>query len=292
MNPSSRSSRNAWIVTFPSFVWLIIFFLIPTVIMFLIAFKPSDPYGGVGVGWTLANFRVVRMANFFSILWRTVWMSGVTTAICLFLALPTGYYMARVSPRWRQVLLFLLIVPFWTSFLVRIFAWKSLLHPEGVIKKILIWLHLIDPQSSLLYTSGAVLMVMVYSYLPFAILPIYASAEKFDFQLHEAARDLGASSLYTFFKIFIPNIRRGIWTAVLMVLIPCLGAYVIPDLVGGPNSQMLGNKIAQRTFVDRNLPEASWLSAFLTILVLAPMIATFILQARSKEKYSVLKEGP
>lgn len=292
MNPWSRSSRNAWLVTFPSLMWLTLFFFIPTVIMFLIAFKPSDPYGGVGYGLTLANFRVVRMSNFISILWRTLWISGLTTGICLFLALPTGYYMARVSLRWRQFLLFLLIVPFWTSFLVRIFAWKTLLHPEGIIKKMLTGLHLIDPQSSLLYTSGAVLMVMVYSYLPFAILPIYASAEKFDFQLHEAARDLGASSLYTFVKIFIPNIRRGILTAVLMVLIPSLGAYVIPDLVGGPNSQMLGNKIAQRTFVDRNLPEASWLSSFLTILVLAPMIATLILQARSKEKYSVFTEGP
>ncbi len=169
--------------------------------------------------------------------------------------------MARASERRRRILLMLIIVPFWTSFLIRIFAWKSLLHPEGLVKKALVALGLAGPETSLLYNAGAVLLVMVYTYLPFAILPIYAAAEKFDFRLIEAARDLGARPFQAFRRVFLPGIRRGLLTAVLVVFIPALGSYVIPDLVGGPSSEMIGNKIAQRVFVDRNLPHASALSA-------------------------------
>jgi spermidine/putrescine transport system permease protein len=191
--------------------------------------------------------------------------------------------MARVSPRWRRLLLLLVVVPFWTSFLIRVFAWKVLLHPDGLLRQILMWLHLVGPNTSLLYRPEAVLLVMVYTYLPFAILPIYAAAEKFDFRLIEAARDLGAHQLRAFFSVFLPGIRRGLMTAILVVFIPTLGSYVIPDIVGGPNSEMIGNKIAQRTFVDRNLPHASGLSALLTLAVLAPMTAALFMRRRGMQ---------
>jgi spermidine/putrescine transport system permease protein len=135
----------------------------------------------------------------------------------------------------------------------------------------------------LLYNEAAVLLVMVYAYLPFAILPVYAAAEKFDFALVEAARDLGAPPIYAFMKVFLPGIRRGLLTAVLVVLIPALGSYVIPDLVGGPGGEMIGNKIAQRTFCDRNLPHAAALSACLTLAVLVPVIVAMALQSRRVE---------
>jgi spermidine/putrescine transport system permease protein len=186
--------------------------------------------------------------------------------------------------------LLLVIVPFWTSFLIRIFAWKVLLHPDGPVKSLLLSLHLADASTPLLYRPEAVLLVMVYTFLPFAILPLYAAAEKFDFALLEAARDLGARSLEAFWRVFIPGIRRGLLTAVLMVFIPALGSYVIPDIVGGPNSEMIGNKIAQRTFVDRNLPHASGLSALLTLAVLAPLIGMWALQRNRKDGAPIVQE--
>jgi spermidine/putrescine transport system permease protein len=131
---------------------------------------------------------------------------------------------------------------------------------------------LLEPNQPLLFNSGAVILVSVYTYLPFAILPLYAAAEKFDFRLLEAARDLGAGALRSVFSIFIPGIATGIRTALLIVFIPMLGSYVVPDLVGGSNGQMIGNKIAQRNFSDRNLPSASALAAILSVAVLAPML--------------------
>jgi spermidine/putrescine transport system permease protein len=261
-----------WAVTAPTFAWLVLLFVIPTFLVFTIVFKPSDPYGGIGSGWTLRTLFSLGNPNYPAILWRTAWLSAAATALCLVFAVPTGYCMARADRRLRNTLMLLVIIPFMTSFLVRIFAWKVLLHPEGLIKRGLVLLGLAHPDTSLLYTPGAVLLVMVYTSLPFAVLPVFAAAEKFDFHLLEAARDLGAAPSTAFFRVFIPGVSRALWTAVLVVLIPSLGAYVIPDVVGGPNSEMLGNKIAQRTFSDRNLPHASGLSAILTLAVLIPMI--------------------
>jgi len=207
-------------------------------------------------------------------------MSVVTTVVCILLSVPCGYYMARVGTKWRQLLLLLVIVPFWTNFLVRVFAWKELLHPEGLIKKFLVALNLVGPDTQLLYNEYAVLLVLVYTHLPFAVLPIYAAAEKFDFRLMEAARDLGASAFRAFHSIFIPGIQRGLLTAFLVVFIPALGSYVIPDIMGGASSEMIGNKIAQRALSDRNLPHASGLSALLTLAVLGPMMLTLLLQGR------------
>jgi len=268
----------------------VILFLIPTFIVFAITFKPATPFGGIGPGWTLATLRSLGNPNYPAIIWRTIWLSVANTVLCILFAVPAGYFMARVRPQWRRILLLLVVVPFWTSFLIRIFAWKVLLHPEGFIKEGLVWLRLIRPDTSLLYNAGAVLLVMVYTYLPFAILPIYAAAEKFDYRLMEAARDLGAHQWQAFRQIFIPGIRRGLLTAVLVVFIPSLGSYVIPDIVGGPNSEMIGNKIAQRTFVDRNLPHASGLSAFLTLAVLAPMAGALILQGKRSQPEPLMKE--
>ena len=273
-------TRTEWFVTLPSLAWLALLFVIPTLIVFAIAFKPVSSYGGIGAGWTWDTLRSLSNPNYPAIIWRTVWLSAATMALCIALAVPAGYCIARATPRSRKLLLLLVIVPFWTSFLIRIFAWKVLLHPEGVLKHALVTLHIVEPTTTLLYNAGAVLLVMVYTFLPFAILPIYAAAEKFDYRLLEAARDLGASPLRAFWSVFLPGIRRGVLTAVLVVFIPALGSYVIPDVVGGPSAEMIGNKIAQRTFVDRNLPHASALSTFLTLAVLAPMIAVLALQGR------------
>lgn len=276
--------HEPWI-TLPSFLWLVVLFTIPAAIVFAIAFKPSDPFGGIGAGWTLHTLASLGDPNYPAILWRTVWLSVATTVLCLVLATPTAYFMARVAQRWRPLLVLAIIVPFWTSFLVRIFAWKVVLHPEGPLKHALAALHLVPADGSLLYHSGAVLLVLVYTELPFAILPLYAAAEKFDFRLLEAARDLGAGPFRSFWSVFLPGIRRGLLTATLVTLIPALGSYVVPDLVGGPTSEMLGNKIAQRTFSDRNLPHASALSALLALAVLVPSVVAIAMSRRGNGEH-------
>lgn len=269
------------LLTLPSFVWLALFFLVPTLLVFVLAFRPADPFGGIGRGWTLATVRALADPQYLAIAWRTLWVSLVSTALCMLLAVPTGYAVARASPRRRNLLLMLVIVPFWTSFLIRVFAWKTILHPEGFIKKALVLLGLADANASLLYNLGAVVLVTVYTFLPFAILPIYAAAEKFDYRLIEAARDLGARPFQAFRRVFLPGVRQGLVTAVLVVFIPALGSYVVPDLVGGTESELLGNKIAQRVFVDRNLPLAGGLSIVLILAVLTPLLAVLALQRQA-----------
>jgi spermidine/putrescine transport system permease protein len=277
------------LLSLPSLLWLLALFLVPTLLVFAVSFRPSTPFGGVGEGWTLDTIRGLANPNYPTIVWRTLWISLSTTAICLTLAVPCAYFMARAPVRWRSFLVMLVIIPFWTNFLIRIFAWKIMLHPEGLLKQFLLMLHLVEPRTILMYNEGAVLLVLVYSYLSFAILPIYAATEKFDFGLLEAAQDLGATRSRALVQIFLPGISRGVITAALVVFIPALGSYVIPEIVGGPSSEMIGNKIAQRVFVDRNLPHASGLSALLTLAVVVPMLLVLMLQRRAPSQPS--KQG-
>jgi spermidine/putrescine transport system permease protein len=269
-------------VTLPSLVWLGLLFVIPVVLVFAIMFRAPTPDGGFSKEWTLATVRTLFDSYYVDIIWRTIWMSFAATAACILLSTPMGYYLAKADESKRRWVLLLVILPFWTSFLVRIFAWKVLLHPDGFIKHFLVWAHLVEPDALLLYNVWAVLLVMVYTELPFALLPIYAASEKFDFRLLEAAKDLGCHSFRAFCSVFVPGIRVGIMTAFLMVFIPSLGSYVVPDLVGGTTSEMLGNKIAQYTFVDRNLPRAAGLSAVLTLTVLGPMLVYMLLRRKNR----------
>lgn len=268
-------------VTFPSFCWMLFFFFLPTLFVLIFAFKSSDFYGNILEQWTLSNWFSLLQINYLQIIARTLLLSTAATAICLILSIPVGYYLALCSSRLKQLLLMLVIIPFWSSFLVRIFAWKSFLHPEGLLKTILTSLHLVSPETPLLYNSGAILLVLVYTYLPFGILPIYAASAKFDFHLIEAAQDLGSTRLHAFFKIFIPTIKKGIFTAAVMVLIPAVGAYVIPELVGGPSDEMIGNKIAQKVFLERNMPEASVLATFMALLILIPIAVGALMQKKA-----------
>ena len=272
MSGNNKRTLREVLLTIPSFVWLTIFFLLPTVIIFAIAFKPASFDGRVAEGWTWRTLLSLRNPNYPEIIWRTIWLSLATTIISLAASIPIAYYIARCAAWKRNLILFLTIIPFWTSFLIRIFAWKAVLHPDGFLKQALVFLHLIENDTLLLYRPEAVLVVMIYTELPFAILPIYAAAEKFDFALIEAALDLGASKLKAFFDVFIPGIKSGIVSACLMVLIPSFGSYVVPDVVGGLGSEMIGNVIVARTFTDRNLPAASALASVLILTLLIPML--------------------
>jgi ABC-type spermidine/putrescine transport system permease subunit I len=263
--------KSEYLTTAPGFLWLVMFVLVPVMIIFGIAFRPALPAGGIGSGWSLDAIRALADPSYPALFGRTLWISALTTGACIAISLPVAFAMARLSPAWRARALLLVIVPFWTNFVIRVFAWQQILHAQGYIGEVLRSLHLIGENDRLLGNQVAVVVVSVYTYLPFAILPLFAAAEKFDFGLLDAAGDLGARPLRAFSSVFIPGIRQGVVTALLVVFIPMLGSYVIPEMVGGTGSQMLGNKIAQRNFTDRNLPEAAALSGALALLVLAPM---------------------
>ncbi len=279
----NRRRLNELLLTLPSFAWLGVFFVLPAIIVLVLAFKPADPLGGVAAGWTLDQIKALRDEQYLPILWRTLWLSGATMILCLALAVPLSFGMARLRGAWKHGLLLLVIVPFWTNFLIRVFAWKALLHPQGIISRALQSCGIIEDGAVLLYNDYAVLLVMVYTQLPFAILPLYAAAEKFDFTLMEAARDLGASGFHAFRSVFLPGIGRGIGAAALMVFVCTLGMYVVPDVVGGTDTEMIGNKIAQRVQSDRNLPLASALSAALLVGVSLLMIAAWWWENQGKE---------
>jgi len=265
-----RRTRE-WLDSAPSFLWLTAFVLVPLVMIFSIAFKPAAHGGEVGSGWSLDAVRALLDPSYLVLLWRTVWVSATVTVLCLLLALPVAYTMARMGPAWRARMLLLVIVPFWTNFVIRVFAWQQILHAQGWLAEMLRATGLLGENDRLLGGPFAVILVSIYTYLPFAILPLFAAAEKFDFGLLDAARDLGAKALSAFTSVFLPGIRQGLVTAFVIIFIPMLGSYVVPDMVGGADSQMIGNRIAQRNFSDRNLPQAAALSAALTLLVMAPM---------------------
>jgi len=282
-----RINTEEKLITFPSFFWLLLFFLIPTLLVVFISFCTADPYGNIGKGFSLNAYLEIKNISFLIIFARTIKLSILTTVICLTVGVPVAYAMARMEKRWQQNFMLLVIIPFWTNFLIRIYAWKVILHPEGFLKQFLVSLRIVPESASLLYNEGAVLLVLVYTYLPFAILPLYAAAEKFDFQLLEAARDLGSSSIKSFIKIFLPGISAGIVSAIMVVFIPALGTYIIPDMVGGPTSEMLGNKIAQRVFTDRHLPKGSALSTILILaFVIPPLIQLIIRKTKKTTKIS------
>ena len=274
----SKLTLPELLLSMPSTLWLVLFFLIPSFLVFAIAFKTADPSGGIDDTWTLQTIKNVLRTEYVSVIWRTIWVSVVVTIICLMLSIPVAYWISRQNPKYRYWYLLAVIVPLWTNFLIRIFAWRILLNPEGILRKSLIAIGILPDDVFLLNNIGAVIIVSVYTSLPFAILPIYAAAEKFNYSLLEAAQDLGASRFKAFYSVFIPGIKRGIFTAILVVLIPAMGAYAIPDLVGGVNGEMLGNKIAIRASAYRNLPEAAALAALLSIIITIPIILAWVKQ--------------
>lgn len=240
------------------------FFMLPMLIILSYSFLKKGTYGGVELKLSFVTFNIFIDKVFLSILLNTIYISILITLFTVILAVPVAYYIAR--SRYKQELLFLIIIPFWTNFLVRIYAWIALLGNNGFINHLLLSLKIIDSPIKMLYNMPSVIIISVYTSLPFAILPLYAVVEKFDFSLLNAARDLGATNFQAFRKIFLPNIKSGIITATIFTLIPALGSYAVPKLVGGTNSLMLGNVIAQHLTVTRNWPLASTISGALIII--------------------------
>jgi spermidine/putrescine transport system permease protein len=259
-------------------VWFTLFFIAPLLIIILYSFLRKGLYGGVVMEFSLAAYRSLGNSSLIVVFVRTIIVSMLATLITIFIALPCGYFMAK--SRNQTFLLLLIIIPFWTNFLIRVFAWMNILWNNGFLNELLERLGLIGENIHFLYNQKVVILVLVYMYLPYAILPLYSTIDKFDFSLLEAARDLGATKPQSMLKVLLPNIRSGVYTAVLFTFIPIFGAYAVPLLVGGKDSYMLGNVIADQLQKSRNWPLASAISLVLTVVTTAGVLLMMGLQKR------------
>lgn len=271
----TRKTKNLLILLLPTTLWLLIFFIIPLLIVFIYSFLERGTYGGVTWEFTLSNYQRLVNGLYFNIFWRSLGLAALTTAICLIIGYPLAFFIATRPSRWRNILLFLVIIPFWTNFLVRTYAWIMILRSEGIINTLLINLHLVKDPLNLLFTPFAVTVGLIYGYLPFMVLPLYATIERFNFSLIEAAQDLGANDLKTFWRILLPLTRKGIIAGSLLVFIPALGAFITPDILGGAKTVMIGNLIQNQFLQARHWPFGSALSMLLMVLILIPVLIYF-----------------
>ncbi|HZT32997.1 MAG TPA: ABC transporter permease [Bryobacteraceae bacterium] len=259
------SRLRSWFLV-PAWLWMGGLFAAPFAIVLAYSFLTRGAYGGLDLPWTLESYQRLADPLYLSILLRSFLMAAAATAICLVLAFPLALFISR-SGRRRNLYLQLVILPFWSSFLVRLYAWLFLLRDTGLINTALQALHLIREPLPLLYNDGAVLLGLVYGYLPFMVLPIYATLERLDPALLEAAADLGARPFSALWRVTVPLSAPGIRAGVILVFIPCLGAYLTPDLLGGGRSVMIGNLVQNQFTTARDWPFGAAVSVALMAVV-------------------------
>ena len=294
-----RQLQEKWkgfIVAIP-FFWLLLFFLIPFFIVFKISLAESviasPPFtslitwgeeGALQIRILVENYAYLFEDDlYYRAYLNSVKVALISTIICLLIGYPMAYGIVRSNPTRRKILLILIILPFWTSFLLRVYAWMGILADQGTLNNFLIWLGVIDEPIRMLYTQFAVYLGIVYSYLPFMILPLYANIEKLDWSLLEAAADLGAKPIATFFTVTLPMTIPGIIAGSLLVFIPATGEYVIPDLLGGGNSLMIGKVLYNEFNNNHDWPVASAVAVALLILLVLPMMLYQRYQSKQTE---------
>lgn len=275
--------KSPRILLFPAILWLLLLIVAPLVIVLVVSLATRGSYGKTIYDFSMANFLRAFDPLYLRAYWRTAWIATTTTLLCLIVSYPVAYFLALRAPeRWKRTLLVLTVIPFWTSFLIRTYAWILLLRSEGVVNSALMSTGLISAPLKLLYSDFAVLVGQVYGELPFMILPIYVALERLDIRLLEAAQDLGANRFWTFVKVTLPMSRPGLLSGIVLVFIPSLGAFITPDLLGGAKSVMIGNLI-QNQFTQLNQPFGSALSLILTAAVLLLLAIAFKSGLKSSE---------
>ncbi len=270
------------------YLWLLVFFLAPFAIIFKISLADpiiAQPPFSETVSLDSFTFLLTDKLYAYTYL-RSVLMAAASTLLCLALGFPMAYAIARADATTRSLLLLLIVLPFWISFLLRVYAWMGLLNNYGVINNLLMWLGLTDQPIQLMYTDFAIFIGMTYSYLPFRILPLYATLERMDLDLVEAAQDLGASRARAFWDVTWPLARPGVVAGCLLVFIPAMGEYVIPYLLGGSESLMIGRVLFDEFFVNRDWPLASAVAIVLLLLLIVPIMMLQRNQARDTESTS------
>lgn len=276
------------VYAWPMGLWFTVFFVVPLLIILVYSFLKKALYGGVDWQFSLEAYRQMFNPNYAIVLFRTIKLSLISTLITILLALPCGYAVARSSK--QTLILILIMIPFWTNSLIRIFAWMSILSSDGLLSSLLRQWGILKETTTLLYNQGAVVLVSVYMYLPYAILPIFTSIDRFDFSLLEAARDLGATKTESMFKVLLPSIKTGIITAIIFTFIPIFGAYTVPLLVGGKDSYMIGNIIVDQINKTRNWPLAAAFSLVITVLSMLGVL-WMLLSNKKDANLRIAKEG-
>lgn len=286
----------------PMGVWFSLFFIVPIVIIVCYSFMKRDVYGSVVAEFSLKAYQQMLSPAYGIIFLRTLWITVIATLITILMALPCGYAMAR--SRHQTLLLVLVIIPFLTNSLIRIFAWITILGDNGILNMLLkfffdLWNKITsNPEAvfkpvKFMYTKTAVIILSIYMYLPYAILPIFTAVDRFDFSLLEASRDLGATKPQSIYKILLPGIKSGIISAIIFTFIPIFGAYTVPNIVGGKDSYMIGNIIVDQVQKTRNWPLASAFSMVLTLISMLGIL--WMLYSNKKEadlKKVSTKEDP
>jgi spermidine/putrescine transport system permease protein len=263
-----------WLLA-PGALWLLVFFVVPMGFMAEQALETGSLFtGGFTFSWEWSNFPDSLSGNSEQIV-RSFYYAGAATLLALLISYPLAYAIAQQSGRWRLLLLFAVIAPFFTTYLIRTIAWKTILYDSGPVVGVFQTLHLIPQDGRLLATSTAVIAGLTYNFLPFMILPIYASIERLDLRLIEAAKDLYASSTQAFLRVTLPMTAPGIVAGVLLTFIPAFGDYVNATILGGTHQAMIGNKIQSLFLVERNYPEAAALSFLMMALILV-MVVVYI----------------
>ena len=285
-----NKSTQGTLLALPTTVWLFVLLIIPLILTLIVSFGKRSPDGNVIYTFTLENY--IRLFGYstncpagqvscfdplyMNILWRSLTLAFNTTWIVIILAYPLAYFIARAHPKQRNMYLFMVLIPLWTNFVIRVYAWMMLLRKEGAINIILggvmHFLHIPFTPLEMLYTPGAVLVGMVYEFLPFMILPIYTSLEKIDVSLYEAAADLGANSIKTLMRVTLPLSMPGVVAGTILVFIPVMGTFIVSDILGGRQVILVGNLI-QRQFLDARDPTFG--SAASLILMVMTLIVTY-----------------
>ena len=289
--------RRLTLIAIP-YLWLLALFLVPFLIVmkislseYALSIPPYSPYLDLSAGWAglLKFLSQLDLENYIflttdDLYWKaylsSLKIATLSTVITLLVGFPLAYGMARAATEWRPTMLMLVILPFWTSFLIRVYAWMGLLSQEGLINQLLLWLGVINAPLMILNTPTAVYIGIVYTYLPFMVLPIYSILEKLDESLLEAAEDLGCSRLMAFWLVTVPLAKNGIIAGCFLVFIPALGEFVIPSLLGGSKTLMIGKILWEEFFSNRDWPVAS---AF-AIILLALLVVPIMLYQKSQEK--------
>lgn len=298
---STATKTEAWfsgrrlVIGIP-YVWLILVFLIPFLIVLKLSVtdmsESSSPFGSLSsfengvlqIKIRLASYAFIAEDKLYLFTYlNSLKFALLTTLLCLLIGYPFAYFMARAKAEWRPMLMMLVMLPFWTSFLLRIYAWKGILANNGLLNQFLLWLGVIDTPLALMHTSFSLALGMVYGYLPFMILPLYASLVKLDQRYLEAAADLGATPWKTFWLVTIPLSKSGIIAGSMLVFIPCIGEYTIPELLGGPETLMIGRVLWDEFFINDDWPMASAVTIVMLLLILVPMAIFNKYQAKQEE---------
>lgn len=276
----SRISRRPTWLLLPPLAWLGAFFFVPLLLVLAISFATRGTYGGVEWTFSFANYVTMLDPLYLKIYLRSLALAVATTALCLLLGFPLAYYIARAPARWQGIWLLLVVIPFWTNFLVRTYAWMFILRTEGLMNTLLMGMELIEHPVDILYSDTAVLIGLVYGYLPFMVLPLYAAIERLDRSVVEAAWDLYASAWAVFWLVVWPLTKPGVIAGCILVFIPSLGAFITPDLLGGARTMMVGNLIQHEYLVVRDWPFGSAISFVLMGLVLLGMMVYLKVERR------------